>query len=265
MWSAHSVTCTFPAAALSRFLYRSLPVLECTVRKCWAQVPAFTQWCQAPQADPSLLLPLHCCGTHAGHCLCWNAQCLEVLGANTCPDPVVPGTLSPPAPTGTRVVLQTGKSVAALDGSMVASYNGTIDAGITTQYIASWNNLQVRLQLQQPGKLAVLCTRSIDISFARQQHLSVPATSFQTKRQNGSSSLLHGLASVPALILIWNVPACHCHNDCYVMTRHAVTGINSRVLMWRAGCGVLLAHGSGPHHEGGHHGSRGDLPSGAAL
>lgn len=77
-----------------------------------------------------------------GHCLCWNAQCLEVLGTKTCPDPVVPGTPSLPAPTGKRVVLQTGRSVAALDGSTVASYNGTIDAGITTQYIASWNNMQ---------------------------------------------------------------------------------------------------------------------------
>jgi hypothetical protein len=47
------------------------------------------------------------------------------------------------APQGTRLVLQTGRSIKRLDGSTNPAYNGTIDAGITTQYSASWNNYQV--------------------------------------------------------------------------------------------------------------------------
>lgn len=69
---------------------------------------------------------------------------MEVLGTKTCPDPVIPGTPSPPAPTGTRVIMQTGRAISALDGSSVIEYNGTVDVSISTQYMANWNNMQVR-------------------------------------------------------------------------------------------------------------------------
>lgn len=61
-----------------------------------------------------------------------------------CPPPKPPGTVTPPPPTGTHLVIQTGRSVTRIDGITTASYNGTVDASISTQYIADWNNQQVR-------------------------------------------------------------------------------------------------------------------------
>jgi len=46
---------------------------------------------------------------------------------------------------GTKLVLQTGKSLTRLDNTVNAAYNGTIDTGITTQYLDTWNNNQVRV------------------------------------------------------------------------------------------------------------------------
>jgi hypothetical protein len=40
------------------------------------------------------------------------------------------------------MMLQTGGSFKALNGSMV-TYNGTVDAGISTQDVADYNNFQV--------------------------------------------------------------------------------------------------------------------------
>jgi hypothetical protein len=46
-----------------------------------------------------------------------------------------------------RLVVKTGLTLSKLDGSS-AVYNSTMDAGISTQYIDTWNNMQVRLLWQ---------------------------------------------------------------------------------------------------------------------
>jgi len=76
------------------------------------------------------------------YCLCTMAACLNDVGTPTCDAPEVPGTAHPPAPTGTKVSIQTGQAVKALNGSSV-TYNGTVDAGISTQYIDAWNYQRV--------------------------------------------------------------------------------------------------------------------------
>lgn len=85
-----------------------------------------------------------CCLSPAGPCLCTEASCLTEVGTQECPAPSVP-TYSPTPPPANlrRLVLQTGLSITRLDGGVDALYNGTVDAGISTQYSASWNNYQV--------------------------------------------------------------------------------------------------------------------------
>ena len=77
-----------------------------------------------------------------GDCLCTIAECLNVLGTPMCQPPLPLGASAPPAPTGTRVTVQTGLSIPKIGGGTMV-YNGTIDASIDTQYIASWNQMQV--------------------------------------------------------------------------------------------------------------------------
>ena len=71
------------------------------------------------------------------------AECLNYVGTPQCLPPRLPGTPKPPAPVGNRLVIQTGLAIKKVDNTMTASYNGTIDASMTTQYIADWNLQQV--------------------------------------------------------------------------------------------------------------------------
>jgi len=75
--------------------------------------------------------------------VCTVPQCLNVIGTPQCLAPRVPGTPLPPPPVGTKLVVQTGKSLTRLDNTINAAYNGTIDVSITTQYLDTWNNNQV--------------------------------------------------------------------------------------------------------------------------
>jgi hypothetical protein len=49
-----------------------------------------------------------------------------------------------PSPTGaTNITIQTGLNIKRLDGTIFKSYNATVDASISTQYIDDWNEYQV--------------------------------------------------------------------------------------------------------------------------
>jgi hypothetical protein len=76
-----------------------------------------------------------------GNCQCTIAACLTELGTPQCPAPEPLGTVHVPPPSGVSLKLQTGLRVRALNGSSVL-YNGTVDAGISTQYQDTWNNMR---------------------------------------------------------------------------------------------------------------------------
>ncbi|WIA17663.1 hypothetical protein OEZ85_014466 [Tetradesmus obliquus] len=76
--------------------------------------------------------------------------------ASPSPPPAVkPSPSPPPGPSsghdGPKLALQTGRALKALNGSMVA-YNGTIDAGISTQGVADYNNFQGYTELWPHAK-----------------------------------------------------------------------------------------------------------------
>lgn len=83
---------------------------------------------------------------YAGFCLCTEAACLSSLGTYICDAPELPSTVHPPppspSPTQKRVVIQAGMNVPQPDGTL-AYYNDTVDAEISTQYLAPWNDMQV--------------------------------------------------------------------------------------------------------------------------